>query len=394
MTQPLDNIRILDFSWVLAGPYATRVMADFGAEVIKVQSDTTTVNDSSNLTAYFNVWNRSKLGISLNLSKDEGVDIAKRLVSLSDVVVENYSPRVMDNWGLDYQALRLVKPDIIMLSLSGVGHTGIFRDRVAFGATIQALSGLTGLTSHSDQHPSGLGYSHADHVAGLMAALSILEALEYRRKTGIGQYIDLSEYESMTSLMGVILMECISNQHVTRSDGNGPGHLNAAPHNVYRCKGEDRWCAIGVFSSEQWHAFCQVIGNPGWIKENRFATSVGRRKNASELDCLIEEWTKQYTPEEVMERLQAKGVPAGVVQDARDLSLDIQLKDRGFYREIDHPILGPIMLDSTPIKLSQIEAEYDRAAPGFGQDNIYVYHDILGMSMTEIEENICEGIIS
>jgi len=394
MTQPLDGIRIVDFGWVLAGPYATRVMADFGAEVIKVQSVATAANNSFNLTAYFNVWNRNKLGITLNLDKPQGIDIAKRLILSSDVVVENFSPRVMDNWGLDYGALCLAKPELIMLSVSGVGHNGLYRDRVAFGATIQALSGLTCLTSYTDQYPSGLGYSHADHVAGLMAALAILQALEYRTKTGMGQYIDLSEQEAMTALMGVALMEYTSTQHVPRPEGNGPGHLNAAPHNVYRCKGEDKWCAICVSSPDQWRALCRVIGSPSWVEEIRFTTSVGRKRNAAELDRLIEEWTKQHSPEEVMELLQERGVAAGMVQDARDLSLDTQLKDRGFYREVDHPLLGRIVLDSTPIRLSETQAEYHSTAPVFGQDNTYVYHEILGMSMEEIEKNVAEGVIS
>ncbi|MFC1928599.1 CoA transferase, partial [Chloroflexota bacterium] len=189
----LHNIRILDFTWVLAGPYATRLLADFGAEVIKVQPLIASEAEDRFACGYYNTWNRNKLGITLNLNKPQGVALAKKLVGISDAVIENFTPRVMANWGLDYANLGKIKPDIIMLSMSTMGSTGPWRDYTGFGPTVQAFSGITCLTSYPGEPPSGLGYSYADHVAGLMAALALLGAIEYRHRTGEGQYIDISQ---------------------------------------------------------------------------------------------------------------------------------------------------------------------------------------------------------
>ena len=202
----LQNIRILDFTWVLAGPYATRILADFGAEVIKVQPLLPQEEDEFR-RGYDNTWNRNKLGITLNLNKPEGIALAKRLVGISDAVVENFTPRVMANWGLDYASLKKIKPDIIMLSLSTMGNTGPWRDYTGFGPTIQAFSGMTYLTSFPGKPPLGLGTSYADHIAGLYGCLALLGALEYRQKTGEGQYIDLSQVEAMASLLGGAVLD-------------------------------------------------------------------------------------------------------------------------------------------------------------------------------------------
>ena len=386
----LRNIRILDFSWVLAGPYATRILADFGAEVIKVKSPMQEVEDTFG-RAYFNAWNRNKLGILLNLNKPEGVAIARRLVAISDVVVENFTPRVMANWGLDYESLKKVKPDIIMLSMSTMGHTGPWRDYVGFGPTVQAFSGMSYLTSFPGKPPTGLGFSYADHAAALMATLALLGALEYRQRTGEGQYIDVSEVEAMSSLLGSAILDYGINGKEVEAVGNGSAQ--AAPHGVYRCRGDDRWCAIAVFSDEEWRGFQQALGDLPWTKEKRFATLSGRLKNAAELDRLVEEWTGERTAEEVMARLQEQGVAAGVVQDAGDLANDPQLRARGFFIELGHPQQGKTTSDATPIRLSDTPAGYLRAAPLTGQDNNYVYRKLLGMSEGEVAELGKKGII-
>lgn len=378
------NLRIVDFTWVLAGPYATRILADFGAEVIKVQSRETQGAEETNLTGYFNTWNRNKLGITLNLSKPAGVEIAKTLIMASDVVVENFTPRVMDNWGLDYSSMSQEKPDLIMLSMSGMGHTGPWRNFATFGPTIQAFCGLTHLTTFPGQPPMGLGYSYADHIAGLMAALAILEALEYRHKTGKGQFIDLSEFEAMCTLLGVPILDYAVNQTNPTPVGNGPTYCLAAPHNVYRCLGDDRWCAICVFTENEWQNFCHAIGNPSWTRDSRFTTLSKRQENAAELDALIEEWTTQHVAEDIMMVLQQAGVAAGIVQDARDLSRDPQLNHRGFFTDIMHPVLGHMITDGTPIKLSSTPAKLAKPAPLIGQDNDYVYRQVVGLSEEEI----------
>jgi len=392
MDKAPQGLRVIDFTWVLAGPFATRILADWGAEVIKIQSKVTMPEGEQNTSGYFNTWNRNKLGIALNLSKPQGVEIAKRLVDISDIVVENFTPRVMRNWGLDYDILRKVKPDLIMLSMSGMGQTGPMRDCTAFGATIQALSGITHLTAFPGQPPLGLGYSYADHVAGLMGALAVLEALEDRRKTGKGQYIDLSELEAMSTLLGTAILDYSVNGRIASPVGNRPIHRLAAPYGAYRCKGEDRWCAIAVFTEEEWVAFCRVLGYPLWTKEERFSTLSDRWQNIDQLDLLVEEWTKERSPEEVMSILQEAGVAAGVVQNATDLSRDPQLQSRDFFVGIEHPTLGKISFDGSPIKLSDTPAQFKRAAPLLGQDNDYVYRELLGMSESEISEYTSAGV--
>jgi benzylsuccinate CoA-transferase BbsF subunit len=387
----LQNIRILDFSWVLAGPYATRILADFGAEVIKVQPLLPEEAEDTFSRGYYNTWNRNKLGITLNLNKAEGVAIAKKLVAISDAVVENFTPRVMANWGLDYENLKKKKPDIIMLSMSTMGSTGPQRDYSGFGPTVHAFSGMTYLTSLPGKPPMGPGYAHADHVAGLVSALAVLSALEYRRRTGEGQFIDISQVEAMASLLGDAVVEYTADGRVPEPSGNRSA--GAAPHGIYRCRGDDRWCAIAVFNDEEWRRFCHVLCDPSWAADSRFATSDGRLENVDELDRRVEGWTMQHTVEEVMTWLQAAGIAAGVVQDARDLANDPQLRSRGFFVELDHPELGKAMSDAVPIRLSRTQARYRRAAPTLGQDNDYVYRELLGMSAGDIAALKEQGVI-
>ena len=386
----LHGIRILDFSWVLAGPYATRLLADFGAEVIKVQPLMPEAQGKFD-RGYYNTWNRNKLGITLNLNKPKGVALAKRLAGISDAVVDNFTPRVIANWGLDYPNLKKVKPDIIMLSMSTMGSTGPWRDYVGFGPTVQAFSGITHLTSYPGKPPSGLGYAYADHVAGLMAASALIGALEYRRKTGEGRYIDVSQVEAMTNLLGSAFLEYGVTSKPPEPAGNRS--KEAAPHGVYHCRGDDRWCAISVSSDDEWRAFKRVLGNPLWTEDKRFVTLSGRLEDADELDRLVESWTRDHTAEEVMAWLQKVGIAAGIVQDARDLAKDPQLRARDFFIELDHPELGSIVSDATPIKLSETPARYSRAAPSQGRDNDYVYKQLLSMSEDELADLRQQGII-
>jgi benzylsuccinate CoA-transferase BbsF subunit len=381
----LENIRILDFSWVLAGPYATRILADFGAEVIKVQP-LLPREENKFIRGYYNTWNRNKLGITLNLNKPEGIALAEKLVAISDAVVENFTPRVMANWGLDYQNLKKIKPDIIMLSLSTMGSTGPWRDYTGFGPTIQASSGITYLTSFPGKPPLGLGTSYADHIAGLFGCLALLGALEYRQKTGKGQYIDLSQTEAMAGLLGGAILDYQIEGREVETVGNSS--TEAAPHGVYRCKGGDRWCAIAVFTDEEWQGFKRALGNPPWAEDKNFITFSRRLKNKARLDRVVEDWTKKRTAEEVMALLQKQGVAVGVVQNASDLAKDPQLKERGFFVE-----LGKAISDAEPVRLSRTPARYSRAAPTLGQDNDYVYKKLLGVGGGELARLRQQGIL-
>jgi crotonobetainyl-CoA:carnitine CoA-transferase CaiB-like acyl-CoA transferase len=381
----LHNIRILDFSWVLAGPYATRLLADFGAEVIKVQPLLSSEDDDAFSKGYYNTWNRNKLGITLNLNKPEGVALAKRLAGVCDAMVENFAPRVMANWGLDYANLKKVKPDIIMVSMSVMGQASPQRDYVGYGPTVQAFSGMTHLTSFPGKPPIGPGFSYADHVAGLQASIALLGALEERRRTGKGQHIDISEVAAMASLLG----GAIPNFKGKELKPAGNSSLVAAPHDVYPCKGENRWCAIAVFTPEEWRGLKRALGNPARADDNKLDTLSGRLNHKDELDGLITAWTREHTAEEVMSLLQENGVAAGVVQDAADIAKDPQLRARGFFIE-DTKI---VLTDATPIRMSQSPAEYKWGAPSPGHDNDYVYGKLLGMSRDEMAELREKGVI-
>jgi benzylsuccinate CoA-transferase BbsF subunit len=383
----LHDIRILDFTWVLAGPYATRLLADFGAEVIKVQPLLSTETDDDFSRGYYNTWNRNKLGITLNLSRPEGIKIAGKLVKICDGIVENFTPRVMTNWGLDYENLKKIKPDIIMVSLSLMGRTGPRKDYTGYGPTAHATSGMTYLTSFLGGPPLGPGFSYADHVSGLYASLAFLEALEHRRRTGEGQHIAISEVEAMAGLLGGTGPKGVAGKELKLI---GNRSKEAAPHNVYPCRGKDRWCAIAIFTDEEWQRFKRALGDPAWAEDEKFATPSGRSENSDELDRLIMVWTKKHTAGEVMSRLQSHGVAAGIVKNAADLTRDPQLKARGFF--IDRQETGKLV-DANPIRLSGASARYDLPAPMPGRDNNYVYGELLGLNEKEMTELRKKGVI-
>jgi benzylsuccinate CoA-transferase BbsF subunit len=371
----LDGIRILDFTWALAGPYATRLLADFGAEVIKVQSPLMAAEDDVFTRGYYDTWNRNKLGITLNLNKPEGVALAKRLVTICDAVVENFSPRVMSNWGFDYANLKKIKPNIIMVSMSIMGQKSNYS---GYGPTVHALSGMTYLTSFLGQPPIGPGFSYADHVAGLYASMKLLAALEGRIKTGRGQHIDIPEVDIMKDLLA----------DVGEFKPIGNSSSQAAPHNVYQCQG-DRWCVIAVFTDEEWWELKKAMGNPAWAEDKKFTKLSSRLKNNNELDKSINNWTKKHTAEEVMSLLQQNGVPAGKIQDAADLARDSQLRSRGFFiKGIKTPFV-----DAVPIMMSAVKAEYKKSAPSPGQDNDYVYGELLGISKEEMIKLKDRGVL-
>jgi len=271
-----------------------------------------------------------------------------------------------------------------------MGHTGPWRDYAGFGPTVQAFSGLTHLTTYPGQSPLGLGYSFSDHVAGLYASLALLNALDRRRLTGEGQYIDLSQTETMASLLGDYFLDVGRKQQDLPPGASVPA---ASPEGIYRCLGEDRWCALTVASEEAWSGFKRALGSPDWAEDARFVSAAARRENRADLDILIQGWASGRTAEEAAAALQREGVPAGMVQNAADLVRDPQLRERGFFIETEPPELGKTAADGTPIHLSAGAPEYRRAAPAPGQDNDYVYRELLGMNDTEIEQLHQEGVI-
>jgi len=390
----LNGLRILDFTRVMAGPFATRILADFGAEVIKVQSRKTAKGAEFNPGAYFNIWNRNKRSITLDLSRPGARQLALKLVAISDVVIENFAPRVMSNWAMTYEDLKAVKHDLIMVSMSAVGQAGPWKDFVAFGPTVQALGGLTYLTAYDKDSPIGLGYAYADPMAGLFAALAVLAALAYRDRTGRGQFVDLSEYEVAATLIGPALLDAGVRNTEILPRGNRSNAESAAPHGCFRCAGNDRWCVIAAYNEEEWQALCQVLGSPQWIGDRRFATLSGRKKYARQLDELIEQKTAKRSAQKLVQLLQAAGVPAAAVQDAEDLANDPHLLARDFFVHLPHPTLGNTISDRSPIKLGQKVNQNWKSSPALGEDNRYVYLDLLGLTETEFLSYIQKKIIA
>ncbi len=383
-TEILRGIRVLDFTRMLSGPYATRILGDFGAEVIKVQSQRTASGAERNDMPYFGAWNRNKRSISLDLGHPEAKEILLELVSVSDVVVENFSPRVLANWGLTYPHLKAVKPELIMASISAVGQTGPWKNFVGYAPTFHALSGLTHATSRSLDRPTGIGFAYGDVIAGLYAALAILSCIEYRDRTGKGQYIDLSAYEALCTLLGPALFEPSSGGNRRYADSGAPG--------CYPCAGKDRWCVIAIRSEKDWQRFCG-ISNLTELKRAKFSAWTARGQDRAALDRQIAQWTIGLAAEALANRLQKAGIAAGVVQNAEDLAKDPQLLARRFFIHLEHPRFGTRFADRSALWPQNEKHESWRAAPELGEDNHYVFVELLGRSEAEFQALLKKGIL-
>lgn len=397
MEQPrrraLEGVRILDFTWVVAGPVATRILADQGAEVIKIERRDS-LDLGSRRGGFTGNLFRGKESMVINMADPRGREIAQQLVAVSDVVIDNFSARVMHNWGMDYESIRKIKPDIIAVSMSGFGHTGPQKDYVSYGPTLQALSGYTLLMRHPGGEPAGWGYSYADMAGGYSGALAVLMALWHRKRTGEGQFVDLSQFETISSVVGPALLDILVNKNTIAPFGNRSQEAPAAPHGVYRCAGEDRWCAITVFTDEEWQAFGKVLGAPAWTKDARFATLTERVAHQDELDRHVEAWTRRRSPEEVMTLLQQAGVPAGVVANGEDLDRDPQLQARGYWARVRTPEGDDVVLDGTPIKLSATPGYVAAPGPLLAEHTEAVLRRLLGYADDRIAQLKAERVIA
>ncbi len=407
---PLEGIRILDLSQVYAGPYATKLLADMGAEVIRVESAVRSTRGGPepqpgavypdgnlgerpyNRSAYYNELNRNKLAISLDLSKEKGREVFKQLVKISDVVLENFTPRVMANFGLEYPVLSEVNPKIVMVSLSAYGQTGPFRNYVSFGRGIEAMSGLSEITAYEDGDPLGPGIAYADTTAGLHAAFAVLVALRHRRKMDRGQHIDLSLRESLTALLGEHVLEYSMNKSSPK--GNGNCDSSAPFQGCYRCRGDDEWIVIAIHNDDDLQSLCNAIDNPLWTKKEGFNKLLGWQRNQREIDNLIEQWTTQHDHQSVMHILQRAGIRAGAVLDAAQITRDPHLKQRGFFETVTHPEAGTHTYPGMPWKLSLTPGRIRMPAPCFAQHNDYVFGELLGISEEECMQLKAQGVIS
>jgi len=395
MSLPFENIRVIDLGRVWSGSLAARLFGDFGAEVIKIEGPTgrgeTLMEDLPggppgerpwNRSGMFNDLNRNKKSLYLDLSMPEGKDVFKKLVAISNMVIENFSPRVMKNFGLDYTVLKEIKENIIMISMPAFGMTGPYRDFIGFGNTIEPVAGLTHLVGYADGPPHPLGMVTGDVLAGLHAAGGLMIALWHCLETGQGQYIDLSQAETATCTIGETLLAYGMNRTMPSRNGNRDPHM--APHGCYPCKGEDMWVTIAVASEEEWEAFCKIMGNPAWTKDERFANQTSPWHYQDLIDEFISQWTCQQDHYDVMYLLQKEGIACGPVLNGKEILADSHLEEREFFVEIHHPEAGTHRYAGTPIRMSQIPAELKKPAPCFGEHNDEILGNLLGFSPDEI----------
>ena len=408
MSETLKGVRILDFSMFLAGPHATKLMGDMGAQVIKIEAphhpDALRVNPRDiypdgepgerpwNRSGMINERNRSKLGITLDLATPEGRAIFLELASLSDVVLENFRVGVMDRLGVGYQALKEVNPTIILASLSSQGTTGPERGYRSFGNTLEKLSGLFSLTGYPGEPPYFNGMAFPDPLSGYMGVALVAAALRHRRRTGEAMHLDMSQREMATAVVGESIMDFTMNGRVRQPMVNR--HTSQSPQGVYPCEGEGRWVAIAVEDDDQWHALCAEMERPELADDPRFSGAVERRGNHDELDGIIGEWTSGLDSYEVMNRLQARGVPASVVMNAADLMSDQHLESREFFELSKDPEAGPNRYYSRPWKMSKTPGETLYPAPLFAQHNPLIYGELLGIDGEEMARLEAESITS
>ncbi len=397
MAMSLEGIRVVDFTWVVAGPVATRMLADNGAEVIKVERRIPGYMGPRKVGTQPDL-NRNKLSVSINMGEPRGVELARRLVKIGDLVIDNFSARVMRGWGMDYESLRKIKPDIISMSMSGLGHTGPRNNYVSYGPTLQALAGFTRLMTDPNGEPAGYGYSFSDLAGGLAGGLTALAALWHRKRTGLGQFIDLSQLESLTGFIGPALLDISVNQRPQPPVDWRAQEMPAAPHGVYRCKprgdDDDRWIAIAVRTQAEWTRFAAAIGAPAWTTEEKFRTLYLRMRNREELDQHITRWTAECEAESVMRLLQAAKVPAGVVQNGEDLCThDPQLRSRGFWPLVKRPDDKDTAVSGIPYRLSATPGSIRRNAPETGEDNDYVLGELLGLSVEERKQLMADQVL-
>ena len=397
-----SGLKILAFCWAVVGPLTMKFFADHGATVIRVETSKRpcTMRTSApyrdnkpglNRGGYFNYFNSNILSLSLNMQTPEAREIAKKLVAECDVFMENYTPGNMEKWGLDYEELKKIKPDVIMLRQSGYGSWGPYSKLPAFGMVLTPIAGLPNYIGFPGKEPLPVGVSaYTDCISPRFATAALIAALDYRKKTGKGQMLDLSQFEDAIYFLAPGILEYISSGREPARIGNSSP--SAAPHGVYPCRGDDRWCTIAVHNDVEWQGMCREIGHPEYIEDPRFNTLANRKKNEGELNNIVESWTINFSAEDIMARLQEAGVPAGVVENSSDTYKDPQLKRRNIYWRMQHSEVGEFTHLGQSFQLSKTPSKAYSPSPLLGEHTEYVCSEILGMSDEEFVELMQKGV--
>jgi benzylsuccinate CoA-transferase BbsF subunit len=398
-----EDLKIAAFSWAMVGPLTLKFFADYGATVIRVETSlrpcvtrtSAPYKDNVpgiNRSGYFNHFSANMMSLSLNMKTPQGLGVAKDLVSWADVVMENFTPGVMDRWDLGYEELKQIKPGIIMVRQNGFGLEGPYKNLAAFGMILAAIAGIPNYIGWPDGGPLPVGVgAYTDSISPRFAAAALIAALEYRDKTGKGQLIDLAQFETALHYLTPGLLDTAVNDREPTRNGNAVDF--AVPHNVYACKGEERWGTIAATDNAQWTALCKAIGKPELASDSRFDTLEHRKENEKVLDAEIEAWTIDRTPEEVMTELQVSGVAAGIVENAADVFEDPQLRQRGLFWPMQHSEMGEFTHLGTSMVLSKTPAQATRSSPCIGEHNEYVLTKILGKSDEEFVELLAVGAL-
>lgn len=402
--EALQNVKIADFTWVGVGPSTVKYLADHGAQVIHIESATrpgllrTTPPFKDripglNRSAYQACFNNDKYGLALNLSQPQAREVLERIVGWADVIAESFAPGTMAKLGVGYEDLIKVKPDIIMYSTSQQGQTGPRAKIAAYGTQLVALSGFTALTGWPEKDPAGPYGPYTDTLSPSLGAAAIITALIKRKRTGEGTHIDLSQYEAGVNYLSPVLLDYTTNGRVWSRQGNRVPY--ATPHNVYPCLGDDRWCAIAVFSDEEWQQLCMVMNKPELIQDERFITLSGRKSHEDELDGIISEWTSGLTAEEVMDKLQKAGIAAGIARTGRELlESDPQLTHRRFFQTLEHSEIGKHHYERPAFRLSETPCELKMAGACIGEHNEFVCRELLGFSDEEYVSLVVSDVLT
>jgi crotonobetainyl-CoA:carnitine CoA-transferase CaiB-like acyl-CoA transferase len=401
---PLSGIRVLDLTWVWAGPYCTLQFAHMGADVLRIESShrlcpTRRVPPFAdgvagvNRAGYFNQYSQGKRSVTLNLTAPEGVRIALELARHCDVVADNFSAGAMDRMGLGYQALRAVKPDIIMVSMSGYGQTGPWRNFLSYGPPAAAFAGFFALTGYEGMGPSEVGVSFADPTAGMFGTIAVMAALFHRARTGAGQFIDLSQMEATIATLPEGIFEFAFNRLQPARAGNHDPLM--APHECYKAAGDEyQWVSIAVGNQREWRALCEAIDEPQLAADPRFATAAERKRNENELDRIITRWTSTRDRWEITRRLQSRGVAAFPSMSSADIASDPHMTERGFLVNLPHPEVGRRIHPGIPWSMAETKCAVRSPAPLLGADTDAVLREVLGMSAAEIERLRSSDVLS
>lgn len=399
---PLAGVRVIDFGWVWAGGIPGQLLADLGAEVIKVESRKRLdymrqgrplrgTRPDPEQNPWFHALNRGKLSVTLNLTHPKGIELARRLCLAGDVVIENFTPGFMARIGLDYPALRAENPRLVMLSMSGTGQSGPLAGIRSYATIIAALSGMDSLVGYPGERVLGMQQPYADANAGIHAVFAVLVALRHRRRTGRGQLIDLAQLETAVGVMGEALMETLLTGRVPGTQGNDyPGF---APHGHYPCLGSDAWVAVAVRSDAEWEALTDALGAAPLRADARFATAAGRWRHRRELDRALGEWTRRFAPYELTVRLQRAGVAAAPILGPAELVADAHFRARGTFVEVEHPVLGREVIYGGAWRMSRTPVGVRGRAPLLGEHNQDVFGRLLGLAPEEVARLAAEDVI-